>query len=279
MRLLLFTLAGPRASFGSSAAAGDERDSLDSPSRSALLGLIAAAHGVIRSDSAALNRLRDGLAFATRLDRAGNPEIDFHTAQVAKRKDLKRRAVRVRGDELDGRRDQLTTILSSRTYRCDYQATVAIAATGSTSEATILNAVADALRRPKWMLYLGRKSAPLAWPMDPQIIETAAFEEAFDQYDRMCASRLASWPSGGQVQVPVGWTPPKRRKTHAENRDHFVADEAFRAVLPNGAFPAGARTVIRRDVPVDRQRWLFANQQRFHWERGSLASGKEARDE
>ncbi len=277
MRMLLFTLAAPRASFGSSAAAGDERDSLEAPSRSALLGLIAAAQGCARSNSAALDRLRDGLAFASRLDRTGSPEIDFHTAQVAKRKDLKRRAVRVRGDELDVRRDELTTILSSRMYRCDYHATVAVAATAGEADPTVLEAVAEALRRPKWMLYLGRKSAPLGWPLDPQIVEAATLESACDQYDAMCADKLGGWPSGRQARVPVSWTPPKRRsRTHT--RDQFVADEAFAALLPEGALPTDARKIIRRDVPIDRQRWLFANQQRIHWERATPPDSKEARD-
>ena len=265
MRLLLFTLAGPRASFGSSSAAGDERDSLEAPSRSALLGLIAAAQGIARSDADSLDRLRDTLAFAARVDRAGSPEIDFHTAQVAKRKDLKRRAVRVRSDELDVRRDELTTILSSRLYRCDYHSTVAVAHVAGESDAGVLDSLASALLRPKWMLYLGRKSSPLAWPLDPQIIEAPTLDGAFAQYDMACANKLEGWPKGRHVRVPVTWT-PSRRTLRARTRVRLVADEAFVALWPVDILPPDHHKVIRRDVPLDRQRWLFSNQARFHWE-------------
>lgn len=264
MRLLLFTLAGPRASFGSSAAAGDERDSLEAPSRSALLGLIAAAQGIARSDSSALDRLQNALAFAARVDRGGSPEIDYHTAQVAKRKDLKRRAVRVRGDELDVRRDQLTTILSSRMYRCDYHATVAVAGADGTD---ILDEVAIALMRPKWMLYLGRKSAPLSWPLDPQVVEAATLDDALAQYDRSCASKLDAWPKGRQACVPRSWTPPARSAIHVRARSRFVADESFPSALLEGSLPTDHRQVIQRDVPLDRRRWLFSNQKRTQWEK------------
>lgn len=281
MRLLLFTLAGPRASFGSSSAAGDERDSLEAPSRSALLGLIGAARGIARTDTAALDRLRDALVFASRIDRPGNPEVDYHTAQVAKRKDLKRRAVRVRGDELDVRRDELTTILSSRMYRCDYHATVAAALAAGVDDAALLDDVAAALRRPRWMLYLGRKSAPLSWPLDPQILETVSLDDALARYDDACALKMADWPAGRRVRVPASWTPPGRRRSRAGARVQFVADDGFARLLPDAGPPAGARTLIRRDVPLDRQRWLFSNQRRHQWERESPTPSKvtEARDD
>ena len=83
MRFLLFTLYAPMGSFGE-IAVGERRMSWARPGRSAILGLVAAAQGVERTDETAHQRLEAGLYYAVRTDAPGRPLLDYHTAQTPK---------------------------------------------------------------------------------------------------------------------------------------------------------------------------------------------------
>jgi CRISPR system Cascade subunit CasD len=267
MNWLLFTLAGPRASFGTEAAVGGERDGQSMPSRSALLGLFAAACGIKREDETALNTLTAGLVFASRLIRQGSQETDYQTAQVAKRKDLKKRAVRTRSDELDVPRSDLTTILSSRVYRCDFHATVAAAYKSSSSKGlNDLQSLELSLKSPKWMLYLGRKSSPLAWPLNPKIVETDSFQAALDAYDELGKLQQREWPIS--TAGPAWQHSPISRDLHglqsSRSRYQFAADESLQSLL--GSRLSQFRVVTRRDEPRNRMRWQFASRQELRWQ-------------
>jgi CRISPR system Cascade subunit CasD len=109
---LIFTLAAPMASFGG-VAVGERRDSWERPSVSALLGLLAAALGVDRSDEATHTALALSYRFAIRIEQPGDPFADYHTAQVASQR--KGRRFATRANELAV--DDLETILSRREYR------------------------------------------------------------------------------------------------------------------------------------------------------------------
>ncbi len=69
---LLFRLWGPMASSGQ-IAIGEQRQTWTRPSRSAVLGLVAAAHGIERGDSAGQINLEARIGFAVRIDDAGRP--------------------------------------------------------------------------------------------------------------------------------------------------------------------------------------------------------------
>ena len=175
MYWLMITLAAPRASFAGPAPGGI-RGTERAPTRSALLGLVAAALGVKQSDTEGHRMLSDTLAFASRVEQDGSLEVDYHTTQVGKKSDLKKRVLYSRHDELDLPRSDLSTILSERSYRCDYRATVAICRLDDNKAA--LEAIQNALRKPKWTLYLGRKCSALAWPLAPVLIEAPDWQEA-----------------------------------------------------------------------------------------------------
>jgi CRISPR system Cascade subunit CasD len=267
MHWLLFTLAGPRASFGTEAAVGGERDGQSMPSRSALLGLFAAASGIKREDESVLNTLSADLVFASRLIRRGSQETDYQTAQVAKRKDLKKRVVRTRSDELDAPRSDLTTILSSRVYRCDFHATVAAVYERSSSKGlNDLQSLQLALKFPKWMLYLGRKSSPLAWPLNPKIVEADSFEAALNTYDELGNLQQRDWPAS--TAGPAWQHSPISRDLNevqsSNSQYQFAADESLQSVL--GSWPTQFRVVTRRDEPRNRMRWQFASRQELRWQ-------------
>ena len=81
MEYLLFRLYGPLASWGE-IAVGESRHSANYPSKSALLGLVAAALGITRDDEAMQNRLHQDYALAMEVLSTGQLLRDYHTAQV-----------------------------------------------------------------------------------------------------------------------------------------------------------------------------------------------------
>lgn len=151
MHFLLFTLYAPMGSFGE-VAVGERRMSRARPGRSAVLGLVAAAQGIERSDEAAHRELEDGLHYAVRTDGPGRPVVDYHTAQTPKAR--RGRTFATRREELSS--DALHTVLSVREWRTDaFFTVVAWPRAGRTVD---LDAIAECLRRPGFALYVGRKS-------------------------------------------------------------------------------------------------------------------------
>lgn len=218
---LTFTLAAPMASFGE-APGNASRATADRPSKSALTGLIGAALGVVRKDAAGQEALTAGYRFVTRTDQAGAPLRDFHTYQSlpsAKGRPMTRAEALAH--------PEIVTSITRRDYRCDVLWRVAMQATEAAPFA--LEAVAAALCRPRFLLYLGRKSCPLSRPLDPKITDAASGRAAID-------ARFA--PVAGAVLA--------------------AEDEAD--LGPGGAVRWRER---RRDLPLDRLRWTFAARDAF----------------
>jgi CRISPR system Cascade subunit CasD len=124
-----------------------------------------------------------------RIDQPGRPLRDYHTAQAPKaRKGVR---WRTRQEEVKDRLE-LYTVLSERLYRVEAVATVALWPRAGASIA--LDALAQALGRPRFCLYLGRKSCPLGEPTRPKVIEADALPEAFALYDDARRSEAAANP-------------------------------------------------------------------------------------
>jgi CRISPR system Cascade subunit CasD len=141
---LLITLAGPQQAWGSRsryATRGTER----APTRSGVLGLLAAAFGLDRTDP--LDRF-DALRFGVRVDRAGRVERDFQTARTA---------------------DGTSMPLSVRHYLAD---AVFLAGLES-AERSELDEIRAALARPRYPLYLGRRAFPPAGPLATEIVDAS----------------------------------------------------------------------------------------------------------
>ncbi len=229
MDFLMFRLYGPLAAWGG-IAVGQERPSDAHPSKSALVGLLAAAMGIRRSDTEGQRRLAAAYGVAVRVDALGMLLRDYHTAQVPP----ERRRVRhyTRRDELQA--DGLNTILSNRDYRCDALYTVALWVHDEASRPFTLDELAAGLRQPQFALYLGRKSCPLALPLQPLILTATRLDVAFQE---------VRFQDGADVEGLERSEPCLL---------YWEADLA----------PAGkltpVQTMTRRDQPLDRQRWQFA---------------------
>lgn len=181
---LVFRLRGPLMAFGE-ITVGERRSLWDAPSKSAVLGLVAACLGLERDQHDALMALDDGLGFAVRIDHPGTPMRDYHTSQAAKEVERKRREkaglpMGTRRDDLEC--DDLSTMLSQRYYRVEAEVTVALWVRPAAS--IDLQDLATALKKPVFTPYLGRKSCPLSAPPRPLVVQAKTLSEAYGVYDR-----------------------------------------------------------------------------------------------
>lgn len=179
MDTLIFQLQGPLSSWGE-VAVGEYRPSTDYPSQSAILGLLSASLGIVREDEEAQMTLLGSYRLAVGVINAGRLLRDFHTAQVPGRVDLKKRPQATRRDELTLPKYDLNTILSTRDYRQDASAVVALQSLDGGHYS--LAQIAEALLRPKFLLYLGRKSCPVAAPLYPRIVDAPSVSDAMSCY-------------------------------------------------------------------------------------------------
>ncbi len=227
---LIFRLYGPMASAGE-IAVGEHRPTADHPSRSAVLGLIGAALGVLRDDDPGQAALAAQYRIAVRVDAPGALLRDYHTAQVPPASSGRhRQRFATRREELSVPADQLHTVLSARDYRCDAVYTVGIACTDEAPRYS-LREIAAALRAPVFTLYLGRKSCPLALPVNPQILE-------------------------GVDLIQTMQSPTVVNDTFI----HRLLPRGDRAVYWETACPTMCRAAeerTRRDTPLHRGRWQF----------------------
>ena len=225
MQFLLFTLYAPMASFGE-IAVGERRMSWARPSRSAVLGLVAAARGLDRADEDAHAELEESLYYAVRTDAPGRSLLDYHTAQTPKaRRGL---TYSTRREEVSA--ENLNTVLSTREWLSDACFTVCL--WEREGGAVSLDDLAAALREPHFVLYVGRKSGPLGLPLDPALIVAETFSEAFENRERKAVEReiLDNIGASDGTAAPIAV-------------DHDAA--------------AGGRIERRRDAIVNRTRWQF----------------------
>ncbi|QXJ25747.1 type I-E CRISPR-associated protein Cas5/CasD [Actinomadura graeca] len=153
---VLLHLSGPLQSWGERSRF-NQRDTLRAPTRSGLIGLVAAALGRRRDQP--IDDLAT-LRFTTRIDRPGTLLRDFHTVGGG----MPRRLT-VATAEREHRRLDKATLVSHRYYLQDAAFTVAVTA----ADPSLLEACARALRTPVWPPYLGRRSCP---PDAPLLIAT-----------------------------------------------------------------------------------------------------------
>lgn len=147
MATLLLRLAGPLQSWGTTSRFV-RRNTDRAPSKSGVIGLLAAADGRRRTDP--LDDLLE-LRIGVRIEQAGHIERDFQTARTR-----------------DG---EHSMPLSYRFYLADAVFLVAVE-----GEAELITGMHDALRRPVFPLYLGRRSCPPAGPIALGVRENPAAE-------------------------------------------------------------------------------------------------------
>ncbi|WP_411143384.1 type I-E CRISPR-associated protein Cas5/CasD [Streptomyces sp. x-80] len=194
MSVLLLRLAGPLQAWGS-AARFTRRTTENAPTKSGVLGLLAAAQG--RTRDAGLSDLA-ALEFGVRIDQPGVRLRDFQTAHHAD--------------------SDKAMPLSERFYLAD-----AVFVAGVAGEPQLLHALYEALLEPVFLPYLGRRSCPpaqpvtISEPLDTDL-ETALREapwEASERYRKRYANSVrhahGSRPGPPQLEIlldcPAGEVP------------------------------------------------------------------------
>lgn len=157
MTVLLLRLAGPLQAWGDSSRF-TRRDTGRYPTKSGVLGLLAAADGRRRTDEIEdLARLR----FGVRVDQPGQLQRDFQTAT----------------NWSTGK----SMPLSYRYYLAD-----AVFVAGVEGDPNLLGGLDEALRRPAFPLYLGRRSCPTSGRVSLGLTELP-LDEALRKHDWQAA--------------------------------------------------------------------------------------------
>lgn len=148
---LLLRLEGPMQAWGDQESKFVIRRSAKAPTKSGVMGLLCAALGVSRAEAPAvwLPKL-SGLRMGVRIDRAGVRWWDYHTVGAG----MEMRIAEGEGKTKPG------ALLSRREFLCDASFLVALQ-----GEAELIADLYAALQKPKWTLYLGRKSCPPSRPL------------------------------------------------------------------------------------------------------------------
>lgn len=136
MSTLLLRLAAPLQAWGIDSKF-ETRQCGREPSKSGVIGLIAAALGIRRNDDEQLKKL-SGLRFGVRVEQEGKLVRDLHTAKSEK-----------------------ASYLTTRYYLADAVFLVGL----ESQDEAYLNEIADALECPAFPLFLGRRSCPPTLPL------------------------------------------------------------------------------------------------------------------
>lgn len=225
---LLLRLAGPMQSWGEHSAFG-RRDTLAHPTRSGLIGLFAAARGIPRGGD--LGQYDDAV-ITVRVDRPGDRMVDYQTTGgglPAKRS--------VPKSEGGYRPKETSTIQTWRSYLAGAVFTVAVEARDD-----VLAFTAEALERPYWQPYLGRRAFIPEQPM-------------------LLRARVEDPVTELREQIPL---PPRRARRQSVDFVHETAagdrgsGKGVRTVLNDVPAPAlegdgVERSFFFREVTVERR--------------------------
>ena len=244
MEFLAFRIFGPFASWGD-VAVGEFRSSLAGPTKSAIVGLVAGALGIRRENHELQRLLCEGLGVAVRVDDPGLLVSDYHTIETPHSKVVDQRAKTgnvpaTRRDELllGGSNGATKTNISRREYRMDALAAVALWSIDGESLPWSLPAIAEALRVPQFVPYLGRKACTLGLPLSPTMVMAE---------HPVAALRAVKFP----VDVLLG--EQRGAGSRVEYRWEMVG------LSTDAGSPRAQRVELRRDNPRSRTAWLFAD--------------------
>ena len=109
-----------------------------------------------------------------------------------------------------------------------------------------LQQLAEALRKPKFVLYLGRKSCPLAAPLHPCIVDGDTIQLALDDYQQRLS---VLW----QERLPQQTAPAPLTVRKIAWGDDFDADTLLSIGVQSDL------SVVRKDRVITRQGWQFAD--------------------
>ena len=244
MQFCIFRLYAPLSSWGD-IAVGMERRSYYQPSKSAVIGMVAAALGVKRYEEDKYKALFNSLGFGIKLLNPGEGVIDYHTTQMPKKeRDV---VYRTRRDELYANPEGINTIISRREYRCDSLSIIALWEIDNSKNNYSLKEVQTALQYPTYHLYLGRKACPPALPLEPQIKQAETLRDALNTTEF------------GPIIMPFSNNEFDKKKADNIEKEIFYKNNPmyFWESCQNSGFLAWTKRTEKYDRPLNRDRWQF----------------------
>ncbi|HBA55971.1 MAG TPA: type I-E CRISPR-associated protein Cas5/CasD [Syntrophorhabdus aromaticivorans] len=194
--ILLLRLEGPLQSWGLRSR-WSRRDTSPEPTKSAIVGILGCAAGILRPDwrsdvepDRSLERWDRALNFGVRTDRRGMIETDYHTVQGRfwQANGKMKTAMSVSGTSPDkAEKEPPHTEITWRDYVHDAAFLVALAVKSEHRHDNhdLLERLKNHLQHPKWPLFLGRKACVPSRPV---------FDRLTDEYEDMeAALRAEPW--------------------------------------------------------------------------------------
>lgn len=172
MSTLLLRFAAPLQAWGAGSKF-NRRDTQREPTKSAVLGLVASARGNARNENKEVGELGSLLRFGVRVDREGTLLKDLQMSHEKGFWD----AVREKKSP-----DQKYAHMTYRYYLCD-----ALFLVGLEGDDVQLEELQDALSRPAFPLFLGRRSCPPEGRLCLGIRRGLSLEEALKREPPLCA--------------------------------------------------------------------------------------------
>lgn len=261
MDYLVMRLYAPLSSWGT-LAVGEDRPTVNYPTRSAVLGLLGAALGIKRSETQKLKDLADSIGMASKTYSEGTILRDYHTIQTP----TASKGVRFFTRKQELQSPKIETILSSRDYREDGLWVVAVWIKPAIDINNFkykfdLAQLQQALRYPKFTLYIGRKSCPLSLPLSPQVITADNLKSALDiGIDDLIKQDLVD-----EAQSPINNAKAIPHWRINELIDTIVSDHWLPTTLDYSAinsYKAGNNNSKKDDDQTD----LRLRQVTYHWE-------------
>lgn len=234
MKILLLRFDAPLVSFG--APMVDQNGVVQTfPALSLLTGLIANTLGWDHRNAAELSALQDRIRFAARIDRRGEPLVDYQTVDLGQ--DWMRperagwttrgRIARRGGASGEGTHQRW------RHYRADSICTTAISIIGAGSPN--LDEVASALDEPARPLFIGRKCCLPASRMRLAVIEASSLLDALAVTPRAARADSgplpATWRDGDDAGAAIG---PSRAVPVTDERDWRNQTHTGRRMMREG---------------------------------------------
>jgi CRISPR system Cascade subunit CasD len=187
MPTLLLRLVGPMQSWGTTSRF-DQRDTGKEPSKSGVIGLLAAAMGIDRNDDWKKLEPLALLSMGVRHDRSGVLKRDYQTSGCADTD----KVIRANGTLSDD------GVVSERFYLADAAFLVGLEG----DDRSLLELACEKLKNPVWPLALGRKSyipAEPVWMKDG--VQDAPLLDALKGYPWLCSRRR--WEDDAPEQLLV----------------------------------------------------------------------------
>lgn len=200
MPTLLLRLAAPMQSWGVDSKFEKERRTESEPSKSAVVGMLAAALGMKRdADLSELSRLK----FGVRIDKEGVIIRDFHTVCTVN-----------------------PPYITNRYYLCDAVFLVGLESDNS----SLLEKISYALKNPVYPLFLGRRSCPPTLPLVLRIREEG-LEEALEREPILVESfsgkvrvRTETFGNGAMKQdLPLSFDPNERLFGYRKFKEYYIS--------------------------------------------------------